>query len=95
MKIHEFVDPSTVALYKKGRGHIYGFPVSTMRIFSKLCTRLLTGTLLLFPPEWMKTILNCAIIDNEVAGRRSFAKSGRNGGFLTENYAERRISTPP
>ena len=58
MKIHEFADPSTVVMQKKSRGHILVFLVSIMRIFSKLCTRILTVTLLLFPPEWMKMSYN-------------------------------------
>ena len=33
-----------------------------MRIFSKLCTRILTATLLLFPPGWMKMSNNATTI---------------------------------
>ena len=43
-------------LAKKGRGHISIFPVSTMRIFFKPFTRILTATLLLFPPRWMENV---------------------------------------
>ena len=46
MKFYGFADPSSV---KKGRGHISVFLVSTMKI--KLCTRILTATLLL--STWM------------------------------------------
>ena len=72
-------------LVKKGRGHIYIFLVSTMGIFFKTCTRILTATLLLFS-TWMDgkclTIPLCAIIAKEVVGHGTVAKNDRNRGFL-------------
>ena len=84
MKFYGFADPpSSVVLFKEVVV-IFVFLVSTMRIFSKLCTRILTATLLLFPPGWMKmsNITNlCHHFDNEVAARGTLAKTDRNGGF--------------
>ena len=47
-------------LVSKGRGHISVFLVRTMRISSKLCTRILTTTLL-FPSGWMKMSNNTTL----------------------------------
>ena len=70
-------------LVERGSGRIFVFLISTMRIFSKLCTRILTTTLL-FPPGSVKMSDNtnlCHHFDNKVAGRGILAKNDRNGGF--------------
>ena len=41
-------------LVKRGLGHTSVFLVSTMRVFSKLCTKILSAIIPLFPPEWVK-----------------------------------------
>ena len=62
---------------------MFVFLISTMRIFSKLCTRILTATLL-FPTGWVKMSNNtnlCHHVDNKMAGRGILAKNDRNGEF--------------
>ena len=69
---------------KKRLCHISVFLASTVKIFPKLWTRILTATLLVFPHGWMKMSSNtnlCHHFDNKVAGRGTLAKNDRNGGF--------------
>ena len=71
-------------LVNRGRGHIFDFLNSTMRIFSKLCTKILSAIILLFPPGWVKMSNNtnlCHHFENKVAERGTLAKTDRNGGF--------------
>ena len=77
MKFYGFADPSSLSCRGGGGGrcHIVLFLVSTMRIFSKLCTRMLTTTVLLFRSGWMKMSKNTNLCDhfaNDVAGTRNF-----------------------
>ena len=68
-------------LVKRGRGHIFVFLVSTMRIFSKLFLRILTTSLLLIPSGRMEISNNanmCHHCGNEAAGRGTFPKNDRD-----------------
>ena len=69
---------------KRGLGHTSVFLVSTMRIFSKLCTKILSAIILLFSPGWVKMSNNnnlCHHFYDKVAGRGTLAKTDRDGGF--------------
>ena len=71
-------------LVKRGLGHTSVFLVSTMRIFSKLCTKILSAIILLFSPGWVKMSNNnnlCHHFYDKVAGRGTLAKTDRDGGF--------------
>ena len=76
---------------EKGRGSISVFLVSFMRIIFKLRTRILTATLLLFPPGWMKSSVPSLITKWRDA--ELWLKMIRTAD-LTENRVEGRISTP-
>ena len=71
-------------LVERGLGHTSVFLVSTMRIFSKLCTNILSAIILFFSPGWVKMSKNanlCNHFYNKVAGRGTLAKNDRDGGF--------------
>ena len=65
-------------LVKRGLAHTSVFLVSTMRIFSKLCTNILSAIILLFSPGWVKMSNNtnlCHHFYDKVAGRVDLPKS--------------------
>ena len=71
-------------LVNRGLGHTSVFLVSTMRIFSKLCTKMLGAIILLFSPGWVKMSNNtnlCHHFYDKVAGHGTLAKNDRDGVF--------------
>ena len=86
MKFRNFMDLRILHLLScnRGLGHTSVFLVSTMRIFSKLCTKNLSAIILHFSPGWVKMSNNanlCRHFYNKVAGRGTLAKNDRDGGF--------------